>query len=96
MWEPPRITRAVPSGGPSGSQRRSRPGPVRWKSGLNQSAHHSHTLPTVLWSPKPFGRKAVTGAVPRWPSAAVFRVGNTPCQMLHRCRPPGVSSSPHG
>ena len=32
--------------------------------GVNQSAHHSQTLPVMLWSPKPFGGNALTGQVP--------------------------------
>ncbi len=65
------MTRALPAGGPVGSRR----GPVAWKVGSNQSAHHSHTLPTALQRPKPLGGNAVTGAVPRKPSSSVFSVG---------------------
>src|SRR5579871_414850 len=89
------MTLSVPSGGPLGFWR------VSLDSGtcqvvLHQSEHHSQTFPDVLYSPNPFGANAVTGAVETKPSSAVFRTGNSPCQMLQRCLPRGVSSSPHG
>src|SRR5262249_25756618 len=31
-----------------------------------------------------------------YPSSAVSTLGNSPCQILHRWRPPGVKSSPQG
>ena len=41
------MTRDCPVGGPDGLSR----GPSRWKTGLNQSAHHSHALPDMLRRP---------------------------------------------
>ncbi len=35
-----------------------------WNVVWNQSLHHSHTLPAMLWRPKPLAGKALTGAVP--------------------------------
>jgi len=46
------MIRALPSAGPVGSRR----GPLRWKLALNQSAHHSQVLPTILLRPYPLGR----------------------------------------
>src|SRR5690606_35472150 len=63
---------------------------------LNQSEHHSQTLPTTLYNPYPLGWYAPTGAVPRYPSSSVLWVGKVPCQLLHRCAPPDMSSSPQG
>ncbi len=51
------MTLLVPEGGPMGSCR----GACLWKSGLNQSAHHSQTFPATLWRPKPFGGVGVDG-----------------------------------
>ena len=63
----------------------------------NQSAHHSHTLPVMWWSPKPFGGNASTGAVPAIPvGARCSASGSVPCQTFMRCSPPGSSSSPQG
>src|SRR5699024_601898 len=62
----------------------------------NQSAHHSHTFPAILYNPYPFTEYVSTGAVPRYPSSNVFSLGNCPCQMLHWCSPLGISSSPQG
>lgn len=45
---------------------------------------------------KSLAGNASTSAVPRYPSAAVFLVGNRPRQILHRNSPPGSSSSPQG
>jgi hypothetical protein len=42
-YDPPFITLAVPLGGPTGLLRV----PTQWKSGENQSKHHSHTLPAT-------------------------------------------------
>jgi len=94
-YEPPRITRVMPLFGPDGLSR------VcgvcgACQSVLNQSAHHSQTLPEVLYRPYPLGAKALTGAVPRCPSAPVLCRGKTPCQVLQRCWPRGVNSSPQG
>jgi len=55
------MTLSVPVGGPLGLTRvRAVPCSV-----VHQSAHHSQTLPEVLYRPKPLGSKASTGAVPR-------------------------------
>ena len=43
-----------------------------------------------------FAANASAGAVPRNPSSSALCEGNVPCQMLHACAPPGVSSSPQG
>src|SRR5215213_1905174 len=86
------MTLDLPAGGPVGFFR----GPVTWKVAENQSRHHSHTLPETLKSPKPLGGNESTGAVPAQPSLTVFLVGNSPCQMLHRCSWFGVSVSPQG
>src|SRR4051795_7910836 len=83
------MTRAGPVGGPVGSVTRE----AEWAV-PHQSAHHSHTLPATSYRPWPLGGKASTGQVPTYPSSAVLRVGKRPCQMLHRCAPSGVRSSP--
>ena len=65
--------------------------------GSNQSAHHSQTLPDGVEQPEAVGlegvhRRRARGSRPR----SVLSCGKLPCQMLQRCSPPGVSSSPHG
>ena len=81
-YEPPRIVFARPGPrGASGSE------PVR------------APLPDVAGAvvdAEAVRRVGVTGAVPSQPSSSVLWVGKVPCQMLQRCSPPGVSSSPHG
>ena len=56
---PPRITRAVPAGGPVGFPVVAVTCQLAW----NQSAHHSHVLPLMLYNPYPFGGNASAGAV---------------------------------
>jgi hypothetical protein len=41
------MTFADPRGGPTGFVRVS----DKWKSGLNQSSHHSHVLPVTVYNP---------------------------------------------
>ncbi len=61
MWEPPRMTLAPPVAGPVGATS----GRALGWSVVHQSAHHSQTLPAVLYRPKPLDSKAFTGAVAR-------------------------------
>ena len=91
-YEPPLAILLSPTVGPVGSTR----APPTWWLLLNQSEHHSHTFPETLCRPYPFGSKAVTGAVPAWPSSTVLTSGKSPCQTLLICRPSGVNSSPQG
>lgn len=82
----------LPSGGPTGSILVA----VRCQFDENQSDTHSQTFPVMFQRLKSFAGKALTGARPLNPSSPLSRYGNSPCQMLQRCRPPGVRSSPHG
>lgn len=64
--------------------------------GPKASAHHSQTLPEVLYRPCPLGAYDVTGTVPMCPPGRSDRCGKVPIQVLHRSRPSGVKSSPQG
>src|SRR5262249_49111600 len=45
--------------------------------------------------PYPLAGNAPTGEVPSYPSSRVFRMGNSPCQVLAIHSPPGLNSPPH-
>src|SRR3954453_4850867 len=59
-----------------------------------QSVVHSQTLPMMSCTPYPFGGNAGTGGGRSNPSSFRFCRGNSPCQVLAWCLPPGVNSSP--
>lgn len=86
------MTLSVPAAGPWGFTR----GRAASWSVVHQSVHHSHTLPAMFHRPNRLGAKASMGAVPRYPSSAVFFAGKCPRQMLQRKAPSGFNSSPHG
>ncbi|MDQ1012811.1 hypothetical protein QFZ82_007296 [Streptomyces sp. V4I23] len=60
MWEPPRMTLALPAAGPRGSTR------GRWSgcSALHQSAHHSRHCPTCCGGRSRWGRRRRPGPFP--------------------------------